>query len=79
MLDALETNLRRAMVYSDIAEIFLFLVNLKATKLEIVRGIKLLEAYPDVDLKLTDKLLHFHLFVRQTLSQGVTEDQAIFP
>ena len=60
MLDALEANLRRAMVYSDIAEIFLFLANLKATKLEIVRGVKLLEAYPDVDPKLTDKLLHFH-------------------
>ena len=33
MLDALEANLRRrANVYSDIAEMFLFLANLKATK-----------------------------------------------
>ena len=78
MLDALEANLRRAMVYSDIAEMFLFLANLKATKLEIVRGAKLLEAYPDVDPKLTDQRLHFHLYVRQTQSQGITEEQAIF-
>ena len=77
MLDALEANLRRAMMYSDIAETFLFLANLKATKLEIVRGVKLLEAYPDVDPKLTDELLHFHLYVRQTQSQGLTEEQVI--
>ena len=43
MLDALEANLRRrANVYSDIAEMFLFLANLKATKVEIVRGVELL-------------------------------------
>ena len=37
MLDTLEANLRRrANVYSDIAEMFLFLANLKATKVEIV-------------------------------------------
>ena len=80
MLDALEANLRRAIVYSDIAKIFLFLTNLKATKLENVRGVKLLEeAYPeDVDPKLTDEFLHFHLYVRQTQSQGLTEEQSIF-
>ena len=64
MLDALEANLkRRAIVYSDIAKVFLFFINLKATKLEILQGVKLLkEAYPeDVDPKLTDELLHFHL------------------
>ena len=80
MLDALEANLRRrAIVHSDIAEMFLFLANLKATKLEILRGVKLLEeAYPKVvDPKLTDELLHFHLYGRQTQSQGLTEEQSI--
>ena len=78
-LDALEVNLRRAILYSDIAKMFLFLANLKATKLEIVRGVKLLEeAYPeDVDPKLTDELLHFHLYVRQTQSQGLAKEQSI--
>ena len=69
MLYALEANLkRRAIVYSDIAEMFLFLANLKASQLEIVRGVEFLEeAYPkNVDPKLTNKLLHFHLYVRQT-------------
>ena len=59
VLYTLETNSRRrANVYSDIAEMFLFLANLKATKVEIVEGIELLkEAYPeDVDPKLADKL-----------------------
>ena len=67
-------------MYSDIAEMLLFLANLKASKLEIVRDVKLLEeAYPkDVDPKLTDELLHFHLYVRQTQSQGLTEEQFIF-
>ena len=68
MLDSLEGNLkRRAIVYSDIAKIFFFLVNLNATKIEIVQGVKLLkEAYPeDVDTKLINELLHFHLYVRQ--------------
>ena len=54
MFDALEANLRRrANVFSDIAEMFLFLDNLKATKVEIVGGVELSkEAYPeDVDLK----------------------------
>ena len=69
MLDAFEANLRqRAIVYSDIAKMFLFLFNLKAIKLEIVRGVKLLkEAYPeDIDPNLTDKLLHFHLYAKQS-------------
>ena len=74
MLDALKASLRRAIVYSDIAEMFLFLANLKATKLEIGRGVKLLEAYPDVDPKLTDELLHFHLYVRQRQCQELTEE-----
>ena len=81
MLNALEANLRReTIVYSDIAEMFLFLANLKASKLEIVRGVKLLEeAYPkDVDPRLTDELLHFHLYVRQTQNQGLAEEQSIF-
>ena len=80
MLDALEVNLgRKIIVYSDIAEMFLFLANLKTTKLEIVRGVKLLEeAYPeDVDSELTDELLHFHLYVRQTQSQGLAKEQSI--
>ena len=79
MLDALEANLRRAVVHSDIAEMFLFLANLKATKLEIVRGVKNLEeAYSKVvDPKLPDELLHFHLYGRQTQSQGLTEEQSI--
>ena len=76
MLEAFEIDLRTAILYSDIVAMFLFLANLKATKLEIVRGVKLLEgAYlEDVDPKLTDKLLHFHLYVRQTQSQGLTEE-----
>ena len=75
MLDALEANLRRrAIVYGDITEMFLFLSNLKAIKLEIVRGIKLLE---DVDPKLTDELLHFFLYIRLAQSQGLTEEQFI--
>ena len=79
MLYALEANLRRTIVYSGIAEMFLFLANLKATYLGIVRGVKLLEeAYPkDIDPKLTDELLHFYLYVRQTQSQGLTEEQSI--
>ena len=78
MLHALEANLRRDIVYSDIAEMFLFLANLKATKLEIRRGVKLLEAYPkDVDPKLADELLYFHLYVRQTPSQELPEEQYI--
>ena len=79
MLEALEASLRRrANVYN---EMFLFLANLKATKVEIVRGVELLkEAYSeDVDPKLTDKLLHFHLYERQTQNQGLTgtEEQSI--
>ena len=82
VLDALEANLRkRANVYSDIAEMFPFLANLKATKVEIVRDVELLkEAYPkDVDPKLTNKLLHFHLSVKQTQNQGLigTKKQSI--
>ena len=79
MLDALEDNLRRAIVYSDITEMFLFLANLNTIKLEIVRDIKFLEkAYAeDVDPKLTDELLHFHLSIRQTQRQGFTEEQSI--
>ena len=47
---------------------FSFLANLTASKQEIQQGVELLmEAYPeDVDQKLTDELLHFHLYVRQT-------------
>ena len=82
MLEALEANLRRANVYSDIAEMFLFLANLKATKVEIVRGVELLkEAYPeDVDPKLLMNFCIFHLYVRQTQNQGLTgtEEQSIF-
>ena len=58
---------------------FLFFVNLKATKLEISQGVLLKEAYPEnVDPKLTDELPHFHLYVRQTQSQGLTDEQSIF-
>ena len=66
-------------MYSDAVAMFLFLANLKASKLEIVRGVKLFEeAYPeDVGPKLTDELLHFHLYVRQTQSQGLTKEQSI--
>ena len=66
-------------MYSDIAETFLFLANLKATKQEIGRGVKLLEkTYPeDVDPKLIDKLLHFHSYVSQAQSQGLTEKQSV--
>ena len=81
MLDAaLEANLRRrAIVYSDVAKMFLFLVNLKATKLEIGQDVKLLkEMYSeDVDPKLSDELLHFQLYVRQTQSPRLTEEQSI--
>ena len=70
MLDALKGNLRRATAYSDI----LFLANLKETELETVRGVK---AYPeDVDLKLTDELLQFYLYVRQ--SQKLIEEHSFF-
>ena len=77
MLDALKVNLiGRAIVYSDIAKFFLFLANLKAIKLEIVQSVKLLtEAYPEnVDLKFSDKFLHFNLYVRQ--SQNFTEEHS---
>ena len=59
---------------------FLFLVNLKEIELEIGQGVKLLEvAYAeDVDPKLTDELRHFYLYVRQTQSQGLTEELSIF-
>ena len=79
ILDALTANLRRGIVYSDIVEMYLFLANLKAAKLEIEQGVKLLEeAYPeDVDPKLTDELLHFYWYMRQTQSQGLTEEQSI--
>ena len=72
MLDALEANLRRAIVYSDIAKMFLFLVNLKVTKLKIVQGVQLLkEAYPeDIDPQLTDERLHFHLYARQNKARA---------
>ena len=55
---------------------FLFLVNLKETELEIGQRVKLLkEAYSeDVDPKLIDELLHFYLYVRQTQSQRLTEE-----
>ena len=45
---------------------------------EIVRSVKLLmEAYlKDVDLRLTVKLLHFHLYVRQ--NQRITEEHSLF-
>ena len=45
-------------MYSDIAEMLLFLANLKETKVEIARGLELLkESYPeDVDPKLANKL-----------------------
>ena len=58
-----EANLKRSNVYSDIAEIFLSFANLKATTVEIVRGVKLLaEAYSeDVDPKSTNELLNFYL------------------
>ena len=58
---------------------FLFLVNLKETELEIGQGVKLLkEAYSeDVYPKLTDELLHFCLYVRQIQSQGLTKEQSI--
>ena len=80
MLDALEANLgRRAIVYNNFAEMFLFLANLKAIKLEIARGVKVLEEVysEDVDPKLADKLLHFHLYVKQTQAQGLTEEHSI--
>ena len=68
ILDALETNLRRrGAVYNNIAKMFSFLANLSLSKQEIQQGVELLmEAYPeDVDLKLTDELLHFHIYVKK--------------
>ena len=61
-MDSTSDGLHEANVYSDLAEIFLPLANLKATRVEIVRGVELLtEAYSeDVDPKLTDELLYFH-------------------
>ena len=82
MLVALEANLKRGdIVHSDIAKMFLFFVNLKATKLEIVQGVKLLkEAYPeDVDLKLIDEpeTVTF-LFVRETNTKSRAYRRAIY-
>ena len=56
---------------------FFFLANLKATELQTVRGVKLfMEGYlADVDFKLTDKLLHFYLYVRQ--SQKLTLEHSL--
>ncbi|XP_013783624.1 uncharacterized protein LOC106467793 [Limulus polyphemus] len=78
ILDALDANLRkRTGVYSDVAQMFSFLANLTASKQEIQQGVELLmEAHPeDVDLKLTDELLHFHLYVRQ--SHRPTEEHSL--
>ena len=71
MLYALEANSRRRAI-SDIAEMFLFLANLKATKVEIVGGVELLkEVYPeDVDPKIAVKLNSFIC----TLGKHKTED-----
>ena len=64
-------------MYSNIADIFHVFVNLKATREEILYGVNILkEVYPkDVDLKLTDELLHFYLYVRQTHSKGHSEEE----
>ena len=45
----------------------------------MARGIKPLEeAYPeDIDPTLANKLPHFHLYMRQTQIQGLTEEQCI--
>lgn len=47
---------------------FSFLTNLTLFKQEIQQGIEMLmEEYPkDVDLNLTDELLHFHIYVIQS-------------
>ena len=44
-------------MYSDIAGMFLFLANLRATKVEIVGGVELLNeaCLEEVDAKLADK------------------------
>jgi len=68
ILDALETNLRRrGAVYNNIAKMFSFLANLSLSKQEIQQGVEpLMETYPeDADLKLTDELLHFHIYVKK--------------
>ena len=71
IFDPLQANLRKANVYSVIAEIFSSLANLKATKVEIVRVVELLTEAYQVDPKLTKELLHFYLYARKTTNQGL--------
>ena len=68
VIDALHSNLdRRAIVYRSVADNFSFLIDLQATREQILYGVKRLEQeYPkDVDLSLVDELLTFHLYVKQ--------------
>jgi len=74
VLDTLETNPRkRTAPYSDIAKQFCFLTNLTLSKQEVQQEVPLLmKSYPeDVDLKLTDEILHFHMYVRQSHKSGL--------
>ena len=68
ILDKLEADLRtKATVYNDFAKMFSFLIDLTLSKNEIQKNVELLmDSHPkDVNLKLTDELFHFHLYVRQ--------------
>jgi hypothetical protein len=64
-------------VYTDVAQMFSFLANLTASKQKIQQHVELLmEACPEnVDILLTDELLHFHLYVRQ--SYRPAEEQSL--
>lgn len=64
-------------VYNDAAKMFSFFAILTLSKQEIQQWVELLmEAYPeDIDLKLTDELLNFHIYMRQ--SHRPTEKHSI--
>ena len=68
VIDALRSHLsRRATVYKRVAENFSFLIDLHASKEEILRNVtNLAKEFPiDVDLCLVDELLNFYLYVKK--------------
>ena len=68
MIDVLRSHLsRRATVYKRVAENFSFLIDLHASREEILQSVmNLAKEFPiDVDLCLVDELLNFYLYVKK--------------